>query len=222
MIRRTALIVGASRGLGLGLSQELAARDWQVIATTRRTGTLRDPYIREEQLDIRDAGQLEQLAARLAPISLDLLFINAGILGPSHQSATAVTDFELHDLMLTNAIAPLRVARRLLPSVRPGGTVAFMSSKMGSVAGNTLGDAELYRASKAALNSLTRGFHAEVAASGAVKVLTLHPGWVRTDMGGQEARLSVQESVSGLIDVIERNSGTGHRFLDYSGAEIPW
>lgn len=218
----TALIIGASRGLGLGLAREFAARGWQVTGTTRRAGALRDAGVAEVHLDIRHDEDLAALANRLLPGSLDLLFLNAGVKGPERQSADHVTSGELLDLMQVNAIAPVHVARQLLPAVKRGGTVAFMSSKMGSVAANGNGEWELYRASKAALNSLTRGFHARDARPQSIKVLTLHPGWVRTDMGGAAATLSVEESTKGLADVIENHRGMEHRFLDYAGNTVPW
>jgi NAD(P)-dependent dehydrogenase (short-subunit alcohol dehydrogenase family) len=222
MTQRTALIIGASRGLGLGLAQEFATRGWQVTATTRRTGDSGDARITACTLDIRNDAQLALLANQLLPETLDLLFLNAGVKGPERQSADHVTSGELLDLMQVNAIAPVHVARQLLHAVKRGGTVAFMSSKMGSVAANEDGDWELYRASKAALNSLVRGFHVKDAAPRSIRVLTLHPGWVRTDMGGTAAPLSVEESVKGLADVLERHDGQAHRFLDYSGRAIPW
>jgi NAD(P)-dependent dehydrogenase (short-subunit alcohol dehydrogenase family) len=222
MATRTALIIGASRGLGLGLAQELASRGWQVTGTTRRPGTLSDARLTEAQLDTRDDAQITALRDQLAHASLDLLLMNAGVIGPIHQSVEQVTQDELLDLMLTNAIAPVRVARQLLPAVKRGGTVVFMSSKMGSVTENNSGDAQLYRASKAALNTLTRSFHATLAKDRSVNVLTLHPGWVRTDMGGPMATLSIPESTRGMADVIEQKVGPTHRFLDYAGNEIPW
>jgi NAD(P)-dependent dehydrogenase (short-subunit alcohol dehydrogenase family) len=222
MTQQRALIIGASRGLGLGLASEFTERGWQVTGTTRRAGTLQDARIIEIPLDIRDEVQLAALGNRLAQESLDLLFVNAGIKGPERQSVDHVTSAELLELMQVNAIAPVHVARVLLPKVRQGGTVAFMSSKMGSVALNENGDWELYRASKAALNSLARGFHAKDARPRSVKVLTLHPGWVRTDMGGAAATLSVAESVKGLVDVIERHRSLDHRFLDFAGSTLAW
>jgi NAD(P)-dependent dehydrogenase (short-subunit alcohol dehydrogenase family) len=231
MTTRTALIVGASRGLGLGLAQELAARGWRVIATARWPDTAHGllAAAREsvgriivESIDILEPSQLDDLAQRLAGESINLLFINAGISGARDQSVDTVTDEELAHIMLTNAIAPLRVAKRLLPLVKEGGTVAFMSSRMGSVAENLLGGMDLYRASKAALNSLTRGFVATDAKGRAIRVLTLHPGWVRTDMGGEDAPLSIDESVRGMADVLESGDVQEHRFLDYAGQNIPW
>jgi NAD(P)-dependent dehydrogenase (short-subunit alcohol dehydrogenase family) len=220
--QQRALIIGGSRGLGLGLARELIRREWQVTATTRRAGSLQDARIIEVPLDVRDEGQLTALRDRLDKESQDLLFLNAGIKGPERQSADHVTPAQLLDLMQVNAIAPVHVARQLLPKVKQGGTVAFMSSRMGSVALNESGDWELYRASKAALNSLVRGFHARDAKPRSVKVLTLHPGWVRTDMGGAAAPLSVAESVKGLADVIERHRGLDHQFLDYAGNAVAW
>lgn len=222
MTQRTALIIGASRGLGLGLAKELATRGWQVTGTTRCAGTLQDARITEMLLDVRHEEQLAALRSRLEPESLDLLFVNAGVKGPEAQSADQVTSGELLDLMQVNAVAPVHAARQLLPNVKRGGMVAFMSSKMGSVAENRDGSWELYRASKAALNSLVRGFYAKDAQLRSIKVLTLHPGWVRTDMGGAQAPLSVAESTRGLATVLERYDSGVHRFLDYAGGEIPW
>lgn len=222
MPQQSALIIGASRGLGLGLAREFNGRGWRVTATTRHAGTLHDKDVTELPLDVRNEAQLAALCNRLDAHSLDLLFVNAGVKGPEKQSADHVTSGELLDLMQVNAIAPVHVARQLLPKVKPGGTVAFMSSKMGSVALNENGDWELYRASKAALNSLVRGFHAKDAKPRSVQVLTLHPGWVRTDMGGEGAPLSVAESVKGLADVIERHRSDEHQFLDYAGSELAW
>jgi NAD(P)-dependent dehydrogenase (short-subunit alcohol dehydrogenase family) len=231
MPTRTALIIGASRGLGLGLAQELAARGWRVIATARWPDTSHGllAAAREsvgriivESLDILQPAQLDDLLLRLSAETIDLLFVNAGISGARDQSVDTVTDEELSHIMLTNAIAPLRVARRLLPQVKEGGTIAFMSSRMGSVADNQTGGMDLYRASKAALNSLTRGFVATAVKDRSIRVLTLHPGWVRTDMGGEDAPLSIDESVRGMADVLEGGGAPVHQFLDYAGQEIPW
>jgi NAD(P)-dependent dehydrogenase (short-subunit alcohol dehydrogenase family) len=231
MATRTALIVGASRGLGLGLTRELAGRGWRVIATARRPDTAHGLLaaasesvgrVVVESIDILQPAHLDALAQRLAGESIDLLLVNAGISGPRDQSVETVSSDELTHIMFTNAIAPLRVARRLLPRVKEGGTVAFMSSRMGSIAENETGGMDLYRASKAALNSFTRGFAATDAKSHGVGVLTLHPGWVRTDMGGAEAPLSIDESVRGLADVLERGASPQHRFLDYTGRQLAW
>ena len=229
---RLAVVVGASRGLGFGLVRELLARGWRVLATVRDSagqqaldglGATFPGALEIDRLDIARTSEVEAFAGRHSGKVFDLLFVNAGVFGPKHQSASEVTSDELLALFGTNAIAPIRLAELLLDRVRPGsGTVAFMSSRLGSIAANTTGGTALYRASKAALNSLVRSF---VASAGRddITVLTLHPGWVRTDMGGPGAPLDVPTSVAGLADVVERAAGSHqHRFLDYSGAEIPW
>jgi NAD(P)-dependent dehydrogenase (short-subunit alcohol dehydrogenase family) len=228
---RHALIIGASRGLGLGLARELIARGWQVIGTARQPDTANELVaaarashgaLTVETLDIRDQQQLHTLSQRLTGTALDLLLLNAGIAGARDQTVDNITAAEITDVMLTNAFAPMRVATLLLPLVKEGGSVAFMSSYMGSVADNHSGGMDLYRASKAALNSLTRGFVATAATDHNVNVLTLHPGWVRTDMGGAAAPLSIEQSVRGMADVLEGARAAKHQFLDYTGKELPW
>ena len=196
---KIAIIVGASRGLGLGLAREFARRGWQVTATARSTAaatevTASDGGIAVEEVDLDRPESVDVLATRLAGHRFDLVFINAGVSGPQHQSADVATPQEVGALMYTNAIAPIRLARRLLPVIVDGGTLAFMSSDMGSVAGNLSGGMELYRASKAALNSLTRSFVATNVGDRPIAVFTMHPGWVRTAMGGADAPLAVEES----------------------------
>jgi NAD(P)-dependent dehydrogenase (short-subunit alcohol dehydrogenase family) len=228
---KTALIVGASRGLGLGLARELAGRGWRVIATARdRAGAAglaaaaaaAGGRIEVEEVDIDRPASVDALLRRLAGRRLDLALVNAGVSGPDHRSVERATPEEIGALFHTNAIAPVRMARGLLPLVPEGGTLAFMSSVMGSVAANTAGGHDLYRASKAALNSLTRCFVAQQLGGRKVTVLSLHPGWVRTDMGGPSAAIGVEESVAGLADVIEAPRAPGHHYLDYQGETIPW
>jgi NAD(P)-dependent dehydrogenase (short-subunit alcohol dehydrogenase family) len=138
-------------------------------------------------------------------------------------SASQATEAEIGSLMFTNAVAPIRLARGLAGLLREKtGVLAFTSSIMGSVALNTDGYHELYRASKAALNSLSRGLWTEVKGTG-ITLLNLHPGWVRTDMGGPSAPVSVEESARGLVGVIERERGKRHHaFLSFQGDELAW
>lgn len=223
MAGKTAIIIGASRGLGLGLAQELAGRGWQVTATQRSAS----PALAEAAsaggitvatVDIDDAASVAALMAQ-APGPFDLVFINAGVTGPQATADTVALD-DLAALMMTNAVAPVRTARTLVGHVKPGGTIAFMTSILGSVTLRTHAMAELYSASKAALNSLTRGFAAIEGKDFAV--LSLHPGWVKTDMGGAGADIDVATSVAGLADVLEAESAAGHRYLDYTGKTLPW
>ncbi|WP_371370348.1 SDR family oxidoreductase [Pseudomonas sp. QL9] len=224
--RKTALVVGASRGLGLGLVRELLVRGWDVTATLRdaaHPGELAALPVRIESLQLDDAGSQDRLVEDLVGLRLDLVFINAGIYGPAHQSALDASLAEVGQLFMVNAVAPLRLAERLLPQIDEArGVLAFMTSELGSVAGNESGGMALYRASKAALNSLTRSFVAEQGETG-LTVLNLHPGWVRTDMGGEAAPLDVATSVKGLVDQVEAYAGQGgQHYLDYQGTTIDW
>jgi NAD(P)-dependent dehydrogenase (short-subunit alcohol dehydrogenase family) len=228
---RLALVVGATRGIGLGVTQAFLTHGWDVIATARdpakavalhKLETAHPGQVEISRLDMNDAASLDALPATLGGRILDAVLINAGVSGPGHRSASQATVQEIGDLMFTNAIAPTRLARALADKIRPGsGVLAFTSSVMGSVAQNP-GGHELYRASKAALNSLTTGLWGEMRGR-KITMISLHPGWVRTDMGGASAAVSIEDSAAGIIRVIEQQNGAHrHRFLDYQGAELPW
>ncbi|QXG37146.1 SDR family oxidoreductase [Pseudomonas viridiflava] len=227
MTTKTALIIGASRGLGLGLVQRLTEQGWKV------TATVRDPQnadnlkaiegVRIEAVDIDDTASLEVLVQKLKGEVFDVLFVNAGIMGPKHQSAAQATAAELGQLFLTNAIAPIRLAERFVDHIRPEtGVLAFMSSVLGSIAcpeGETM---TLYKASKAALNSMTNSFVVQLPEPRPT-VLSLHPGWVKTDMGGENAAIDVQTSTTGLVEQLNAYAGKGgHHFINYKGETIAW
>ena len=218
----TALIVGASRGLGRALAEEHVARGWSVVATVRDPAAMhpRD-RLEVERLDVTDRAGIDTLAGRLAGRSLDLLFVNAGVSGDRHAAIGAVAPEEWAALMLTNALAPMRVIEALGGLVPAGGTIAVMSSGLGSVAGNTSGGWEAYRMSKAALDM---GFRSLAARDRDRRTwLAVAPGWIRTDMGGEGATYSVEESIPLLADMLEARAGTGGcRFVDRNNKEVPW
>lgn len=231
------VIVGAERGLGLGLAGQLLARGWHVTGTARAgtddaalraLGQAHPGHLATGTVDVTDAAESRRFAERLAvqgPL-LDVVFLNAGIYGPLHQSAADASTEEWNTIFQTNAVGPFRLARWLLPCLAPGGTVAFMSSHRASIAGNTEGGLELYRASKAAANMLSRGLYAELAPLGAT-VLNIHPGWAATAMGTLDgtvaAEIDVDTSVRGVADQLERHMGSGRQlFLDYRGEPLPW
>jgi len=224
----TVLIIGASRGLGLGLAKQFASEGWQVIATVRdpeRANELKAvANIRIEVLDIDDVAGLDRLIQRLSGITLDVLYINAGISGSRTLSADTATHEQVGQLFTTNAIAPVRLAKRMLPLVDPSnGVITFMSSIMGSVETGPGMGMPLYGASKAALNHLTRTFVAELGEQTGLTVLSMHPGWVKTEMGGAEAPLDVETSCRGMVEQVKRAAGQGgHRFIDYQGETLPW
>jgi NAD(P)-dependent dehydrogenase (short-subunit alcohol dehydrogenase family) len=232
MSNRCALVVGASRGLGLGLAAELQRRGWNVVGTVRdaagerRLQKLADKpggELRVERLDINDDAQIAALRRRLDDTVFDLVFVNAGVAPQGRADAAGASREEAAAVFMTNAVAPMRVARAFLDRVRDGpGIIAFMSSGLGSVANKTDSYSELYSASKAALNSLSRSFAASLGGR-RVTVLAVAPGWVRTDMGGRGASLSVEESVRGIVDMLESRAGTfRHGFVDYRGREVEW
>jgi NAD(P)-dependent dehydrogenase (short-subunit alcohol dehydrogenase family) len=224
-----ALIVGASRGIGLGLVEEFAKRGWSVVGTVRSEASAGDlkmvakdsgGKITLETVDTADAASGAALRDRLGETQFDLILVNADVGGPADKNPRTVSDAEFTDLFITNSLGPVRLAELLAKNVKPQtGVVGLMTSQLGSIANNT-GGTELYRASKAALNSFTRSF---AARHKGLTVLSLHPGWVRTDMGGANAAIDVATSVKGLADVVERaQKDRRDGFFDYSGKELPW
>ena len=224
---KTALIIGASRGLGLGLVKQLLQDGWDV------TATVRDPNkadalkavgpVQIEKLDMDDQQAVIALAQRLKDRTFDLLFVNAGVKGPANQEPGHATLAEVGQLFFTNAVAPINLAQRFVGQIRKDtGVLAFMSSVLGSVTIPDGSDLALYKASKAALNSMTNSFITQLGEPKPT-VLSLHPGWVKTDMGGAGADIDVDTSVTGIADQLAASRGAdAHRFIDYSGREIAW
>jgi NAD(P)-dependent dehydrogenase (short-subunit alcohol dehydrogenase family) len=224
-----ALIIAGSRGIGFGLVREYLSRGWHVTATARTPSDEltasrgdADGRLAIESLEVTSVAQTATLAARLEGQSFDLLFLNLGIVAGRGTALSDVPDSDIQCIFLTNAIGPIRVADALAHLVTPGGTIAFMSSDMGSVGTNEDGRVELYRASKAALNSLIRSFRARHGKDD-LTVLALHPGLVRTSLGRPDASLDIDTSVRGLANLIEVRWGRGGQaFIDYQNDVIPW
>ncbi|WP_223521437.1 SDR family oxidoreductase [Pseudomonas sp. GL-B-19] len=224
---KTALIIGASRGLGLGLVKTLLADGWQVTATVRNpqnAEALRAlGKVRIEKLDMDDQPAVIVLSQQLKGEMFDLLFVNAGIKGPNVQTPGGATLAEVGQLFFTNAVAPINLAQRFIGQIRPdSGVLAFMSSALGSVTIPNEPELALYKASKAALNSMTNSFVTQLGEQ-KLTVLSLHPGWVKTDMGGEGADIDVDTSTRGLVDQVNAYTGMGgHHFVNYRGETIPW
>ena len=224
--RKNALIVGASRGLGLGLVETLLKRGWRVTATQRKPSPelaeLFSEHLAVEIADIDDDAAVAALHDRLKSQAFDLVFVVAGVATQAHDPAPEVPRAVAAQVYLTNAISPIRFAEAFRDTLAPGGTLAFMSSILGSVALNDKGGWETYRASKAALNTLARSFGLRHAAEN-LSVVLMHPGWVRTAMGGPEADIDVATSVTGMADVIEARLGQpGTAYVDYRGETLAW
>ncbi|MCG5073219.1 SDR family NAD(P)-dependent oxidoreductase [Paraburkholderia tagetis] len=225
---RTVVVVGASRGLGLALAEEYCARNWHVIATSRGRSAgldqLRERYptsLEIETVDIADGASIRALARRLETVSLDALFVNAGICKANTLTPLEVDDKDFLDMMSTNALGPMRIVEALYDRVPERGVIAVMSSELGSIAHCT-GFWELYSSSKAALNMLMKAFsarHADASRS----LLLIAPGWVRTEMGGEDAALETGESIPLVVDVVEQSAGVpGLRFVNRHGEILPW
>ncbi|OLF55736.1 SDR family oxidoreductase [Pseudomonas chlororaphis] len=223
---KTALIIGASRGLGLGLVQRLLDDGWQVTATVRNPQKAEALKalgpVRIEQLDMDDQQAVIALNQKLKGEVFDLLFVNAGVKGPDDQTPGKATLAQVGQLFFTNAVAPINLAQRFIGQIRPdSGVLAFMSSVLGSVTMPDAPELALYKASKAALNSMTNSFVTQLEQK--LTVLSLHPGWVKTDMGGEGADIDVETSTRGLIAQVKAYAGKGgHHFVNYKGETIPW
>ena len=223
---KNALIVGASRGLGLGLVETFLQRGWQVTATQRSDSpglkALASPSLAVETADIDDDAAVSALHDRLGGQSYDLIFVVAGVATQAHDPLHEVPRDVAAQVYLTNAISPIRFAEAFRDRLKPNGLVALMSSVLGSVGLNESGGWENYRGSKAALNTLARSFEIRHRDEG-FGVALIHPGWVRTEMGGPEADIDVATSVTGMADVIEGHLGQkGCVYLDYTGATLAW
>jgi NAD(P)-dependent dehydrogenase (short-subunit alcohol dehydrogenase family) len=225
------LITGANRGIGLALVKAYASRRDKVFAAIRATS---DRYELDEfvktapkwveviEMDVSDAAEIGRVRRRLEAEPIDVLINNAGIGGPEHQSATDMDFDGLLETLNVNTIAPLRVANAFLPNVKAAkGKIITLSSQMGQMQ-SAQSDSLAYRVSKAAVNKLMRGLATELKPQG-IAVLVVHPGWVKTEMGGDGAQLTPEESalqIQKLVDKLDIAS-TG-RFLAWNGKELAW
>jgi NAD(P)-dependent dehydrogenase (short-subunit alcohol dehydrogenase family) len=225
-----ALITGANRGIGLALVRAYASRRDKVFAAVRATSD-RDEldafaktqpnWVEVIEMDVSDPAEIGRVRRKLEAEPIDVLINNAGVGGPERQSATDM-DFEgLSDALNINAVAPLRIANAFLPNVKAAkGKIITLSSQMG--ANGASSDSLAYRVSKQAVNRLMRGLATELKPQG-IPVLIVHPGWVKTDMGGEGAQLTPDQSAAQLLKLIDKLdvSSTG-RFLAWNGKELAW
>ncbi|MGM3423642.1 SDR family oxidoreductase [Pseudomonas benzopyrenica] len=221
-------VIGASRGIGLGLVERYLAQGARVLAVVRTPNAALDALaaaakgrLRVVTGDLRDPDLGTRLLDELGDGALERLIVNAGIMGPAEENGQRASVAELGELFLTNAVAPLRLLDALAPRMAAEGIVACLSSQMGSVSLARAAEMPLYGASKAALNSLLQSW--VVGRQPAFAVLALHPGWVRTELGGDKAPVEVADSVAGLVATIDARAGqSGSAFLDYQGQALPW
>ncbi len=219
----TALITGANRGIGLELAQRYADDGWSVIATAREPdkaaelGALEGVEILP--LDVADPGSIDAFIDALGDRPIDLFVNNAGTYGSRDLDRSS-----WHYVFEVNTIAPTILAAKLKPNVAASEQkkMVVLTSKMGSMTDNTSGGSIIYRSSKAAVNAAWKSLAIDFADAG-IAVLMIHPGWVRTDMGGPNALIDTATSAEGMREVIDglgpHNSG---RFMAYDGTEIGW
>jgi NAD(P)-dependent dehydrogenase (short-subunit alcohol dehydrogenase family) len=228
-----ALITGANRGLGLEHARQLLDRGWHISAAVRDPDAateLRALPVGTGKLDIHayDAADPEsaEALAKVVTGPVDLLFANAGMMAPETRKFGRAAGAAMVEEFKVNTIAPLALVEAFVDQVAQSEmkVIALQSSRMGSIRENGSGAAYGYRGSKAALNAIGKSLSVDLKDRGIV-VLILHPGWVKTDMGGPNGQLTVQESVSGQLDLIARAYGNpvmSGRFYHVSGQDLPW
>jgi len=222
------LVTGANRGIGLEFTQQYLANGWHVYATYReQPGTALASLACDQltilPLDVAEDASIWVLQEQLSGVNLDLIINNAGLFGPRDQSLGKVSRQQWLDVLNVNSVAPLMLAQALHNNLTTKkGTFAVISSRMGSIDENDGGSLYLYRSSKTAVNQVVKSLSIDMQAQG-IKVIALHPGWVRTDMGGPNGSIDTQTSVSGIRQVLEhiRPADSG-RFINYNGAAIAW
>ena len=225
-----ALITGANRGIGLALVKAYANRRDKVFATIRATSDrteldafaqTRPKWVEVLEMDVSDPAEIGRVRRKLEAEPIAILINNAGVSGPDRQSATDMDFDGLTETLGINTIAPLRVANAFLPNVQAAkGKIITLSSQMGATGASS--DSLAYRVSKQAVNRLMRALATDLKPQG-IPVLIVHPGWVKTEMGGEGAQLTPEESAAQLLKLIDKFeiASTG-RFLAWNGKELAW
>jgi NAD(P)-dependent dehydrogenase (short-subunit alcohol dehydrogenase family) len=225
----TMLITGANRGLGLEFTRSYAADGWRVHACCRqpeKAKTLKEVSgdVEIHRMDVTDGLRVAAVERSLNEEAIDLLINNAGVFGPRKGRLGNIAYDDWLQVFEINVMGPLRVCEQMCERVAASDRkqIVNISSKMGSITGTEGGNQYIYRSSKAALNMVSKNLSIDLRDLG-VSVIAVHPGWVRTDMGGPEADISPEESVAGLRAVID-NAGpeASGRFFSYDGEELPW
>ena len=224
------LITGANRGLGLAFTKQYAADGWNVLACCRHPQSALDlqalaaaySNVKVHTLDVADFAQIDALAVQLKDEAIDVLINNAGVYPHSSFGDTNYDDWA--NGFKVNSMAPLKMAEAFVQHITRSHLkkIATLTSKMGSIDDNTSGESYSYRSSKTAVNMVMKSLSIDLKPYG-ISVVTLHPGWVQTDMGGSNALISAQTSVNGLRKVIaDLSLVTTGQFIAYDGKAIPW
>lgn len=217
------LVIGASRGIGMEFVRQYRADGWQVTATARAEpglAALRDLGATAIALDVTSAESVSRMAWQLDGARFDVIVNVAGVLVRT-PGMEPPTDDEFDATMHANVLGPMRVLPPLVDALAPGAKLALLSSRMGSIGARTATSSWLYRASKAAANSVLKDL--SIAWAGRAVCVAFHPGWVRTDMGGAGADLTPEQSVADMRRTIAGLSAADNgRFLNHDGTPIDW
>ena len=225
------MITGAGRGIGLELTRQALAAGHHVTAAVRDTSSDALRKLRQEnvdhlllvELDVADDSSIAGAKKSVGDASIDVLINNAGIMGPKRQSALDMDYDGLLQTLVVNSLGPMRVTEAFLPNIRKSanGKIVAISSQMGSMA-SSASNSLAYRTSKAALNKLFQGLASDLKRDG-IAAIVMHPGWVRTDMGGSGADISPEQSAKGILAVIDGLSlSKSGQFINYDGKDMPW
>lgn len=229
----TILIVGASRGIGHAMAARFLLKQWNVIGTVRGSARtqfhdLHDKHpdrVQIKQLDMNEPSEIDQLKNDLSGTQLDILFVNSGTTNANQEDVigTVSTD-EFVRVMVTNALSPMRVLEKLESLVTPAGLLGIMTSGQGSITNNERGMREVYRGSKAALNMYMKSFAVRQKQKHPQRALVLMaPGWIKTDLGGDNAPFTLDDNIPPLVDVLlKKRERPGLEYLDYKGDTVPW
>ncbi|GAC1520185.1 MAG: SDR family oxidoreductase [Collimonas sp.] len=220
----TALILGASRGIGHELALQYKAAGWRVIATARKAADLASLQAlgcEALPLDVTNINDCGALGWRLDDEKIDVAILNAGVYGPRTTGLQTPHDSQFDEVMHTNVLAAMRILPMVLPLVEnAGGRLAVISSVMGSIAERAGSHGWLYRASKAALNSVLKDVSLQTQQAICV---ALHPGWVKTEMGGVGAEISVEDSAQGIRKTLAAlHAEDNGQFFNYNGSSLSW
>jgi NAD(P)-dependent dehydrogenase (short-subunit alcohol dehydrogenase family) len=218
------LIVGASRGIGLEFVRQYRAAGDTVVATARSDEgitRIEASGARALKLDVASSVDASGLAWPMQGELFDLVVVNAGVYGPNQAGLQTPTQQEFDEVMHTNVWGAMRVLPHIAQTLAPNATFAVLSSRMGSIGSRTSANGWLYRASKAALNSVLKD--ASLVLNGKAICVAFHPGWVRTDMGGAGADIDASESVAGMRAALAKlKAADNGSFLNYDGSAIVW
>ena len=230
---KTVLITGANRGLGLEFARQYAAEGWKVYAACRKPDDAREldrlagasgGHVEVIALDVTDAASVRAAAAELAGIPIDLLINNAGVGSPKGQKLGSLDYAAWQRVLDTNTLGPIRVTEAILGNVEKSGQkkVVTITSLMGSIEDNGSGGSYAYRSSKAAVNMVVKSLSIDLAARG-ITCIVMHPGWVRTDMGGPGGQLSPEQSIAAMRKVIAGlTPADSGKFFNHDGRQYPW